>query len=303
MFSRSSMNLGAALLPGCQVILCVASIVLQLVSLPPSYWGTFQAQTEQGTVLERGHFGLWHVCTRRVPFFFEDCEAPITYLMLTPLSTAAGSLAIIHLLVLVAALPLLLVRLVRDLRGSQGELRQLSLAKITVVVVALVLAVIVVILGCMGTDQPAYYQVQRGWAFWVQVAVLVVDMCLVLAVALGNVQQLWQTRNTTQEEAASSYQDDFSETYSNPGFGQRPPVYDAQQRAYDTELPPPMDDDDANGLPPPPPPPPDDDGFPEPVPSMTGSGDDLTYQNPTFEDNSPGVNRRTAVNEPRYENQ
>lgn len=298
------MNLGAALLPGCQAILCLTSIVLQLVSLPPSYWGTFQAQTEQGTVLERGHFGLWQVCSRRVPFFFEDCESPITYLMLTPLSTAAGALAIIHLLVLVAALPLVLVRIVQSLRGGQDGHRGLGLATITVVVVALVLAVIVVILGSMGTDQPSQYQVQRGWAFWIQVAVLVVDMCLVLAVALGNVQQLWMGRNTAQEEAASSYQDDFSETYSNPGFGQRPPVYDAQQRAYDTELPPPIEDDDDNGLPPPPPPPPDDDEeFPAPMPSAIGSGDDLTYQNPTFEDSSPSANRMTAANEPRYENQ
>lgn len=297
------MNLGAALLPGCQAILCLTSIVLQLVSLPPSYWGTFEAQTEQGTVLERGHFGLWQVCSRRVPFFFEDCESPITYLMLTSLSTAAAALAIIHLLVLVAALPLIVVRLVQSLlRGGQDGHRRLGLATTTVVVVALVLAVIVVILGSMGTDQPSNYQVQRAWAFWIQVAILVVDMCLVLAVALGNVQQLWMGRNTAQEEAASSYHDDFSETYSNPGFAQRPAVYDAQQRAYDPQLPPPMDDDD-NGLPPPPPPPPDDEGFPEPMPSVTGLGDDLTYQNPTFADSSPSANRMTAGNEPRYENQ
>lgn len=44
------------------------------------------------------------------------------------------------------------------------------------------------------------------------------------------------------------------------------------------------------------------DGFPELVLSVTGLGDDLTYQNPTFEDNSPSVNRRTVTNDPCYEN-
>lgn len=42
------MNVGAALLPGCEAILCFINIILQLVSLPPSHWGTFQGLTEFG---------------------------------------------------------------------------------------------------------------------------------------------------------------------------------------------------------------------------------------------------------------
>ncbi|KAH6924372.1 hypothetical protein HPB50_016325 [Hyalomma asiaticum] len=139
MFRSVSMNLGAAVLPGCQAILCFINIVLQLVSLPPSYWGTFVAQTNQGAILERGHFGLWYVCSERVPFFFEDCEAPITYLRLTGLSTAAGALAIIHLLVLFGALPLIIIRVVQSVRNIEDgclDVRFLCLAKTTVTVIA-----------------------------------------------------------------------------------------------------------------------------------------------------------------------
>ncbi|XP_075531184.1 uncharacterized protein LOC142564177 [Dermacentor variabilis] len=318
MFRSASMNLGAVALPGCQAILCFINIVLQLVSLPPSYWGTYIAKTDQGAILERGHFGLWYVCSQRVPFFFEDCEAPITYLRLTGLSTAAGALAIIHLLILFGALPLIVIRLVQSIRNIEDgclDVRFLCLAKTTVTVVALILAVIVVILGSMGTDQPAYYEVQQGWAFWVQVVILIIDIFLVLVGALENIQ-LWKLQN--MQEAAntgtSSYQDDFSETYSNPGFG-RQPVYDVQQRAYDTELPAPppsppaeLEDSDFNGstagLPPPPPLPPpgdNDNGYPEPD-AGSRNGADLTYQNPTFEDSSPSTQRRTANNEPRYGN-
>lgn len=311
------MNLGAAVLPGCQAILCFLSIVLQLVSLPPSYWGTFTAKTNRGTVLERGHFGLWYVCSEHVPFFFEDCKSPITYLRLTGLSTAAGALAIVHLLFLLGAFPLILVRMVQSIRNIEDgclEVRFLCLAKTTVTVVALVLAVIVVILGSMGTDHPDNYEVLQGWAFWIQVVILIIDIFLVLVGALENIQ-LWKLQNMQQAANASgsSYQDDFSETYSNPGFG-RQPVYDVQQRAYDSELtvpPPPAalsEGSDFNGstagLPPPPPLPPpgdddDDNGYPEPIPS---NGADLTYQNPTFEDASPSAQRRTVNNEPRYGN-
>lgn len=128
--------------------------------------------------------------------------------------------------------------------------------------------------------------------------------------------QLWKLQNMQEAANAgtSSYQDDFSETYSNPGFG-RQPVYDVQQRAYDTELPappppPPVESEESDfngstaGLPPPPPLPPpgdSDDGYPEPITGPRG-GDDLTYQNPTFEDSSPGAQRRTANSEPRYGN-
>ncbi|XP_077494255.1 uncharacterized protein LOC144104896 [Amblyomma americanum] len=317
MFRSFSMNLGAAVLPGCQAILCFFNIVLQLVSLPPSYWGTFTAKTDQGAVLERGHFGLWYVCSEHVPFFFEDCESPLTYLRLTGMSTAAGALAIIHLLFLLGAFPLILMRTVQAIRSIQDgclDVHFLCLAKTTVTVIGLVLAVIVVILGSMGTDHPSNYEVLQGWAFWIQVVILIIDIFLVLVGALENIQ-LWKLQN--MQEAANtggggSYQDDFSETYSNPGFG-RQPVYDAQQRAYDNELPVPpppavpSEGSDFNGstagLPPPPPLPPpggdEDSGYPEPIPA---NGADLTYQNPTFEDASPGAQRRNVNNEPRYGN-
>ncbi|XP_029848256.2 uncharacterized protein LOC8030481 [Ixodes scapularis] len=336
------MNVGAALLPGCEAILCFINIILQLVSLPPSHWGTFQGLTEFGSVLERGHFGLWWVCAERVPFFFEDCDSPSSRLSLTGLSTAAGVLAVFHLLALLGFLPLALIRVVqlaRNLDEGCFDARFMCLTKITVAVVALVLAVVVVVLGSMGTEQPRFYQVQRDWAFWIQVVILVIDIFLVLICALENIQ-FWRLQ--TMREAAtasSSYRegDDFSETYSNPNFDRGPPApYPAQvpqerqpagsqppyepQPTYDSQPtynPQPTygaqrDDDDENGstamLPPPPPPPPLEGNGTDGIVSSgsrtvisVNNGADLTYQNPTFEERSP-TQRRRPNGEPRYGN-
>lgn len=172
----------------------------------------------------------------------------------------------------------------------------------------MILAVLVVVLGSMGTEQPKYYHVQRGWAFWVQVVILVVDIFLVLLCSLENIQ-FWKLQTLRDNATSSSYRDDFSETYSNPNFGREPP--------YDPE---PNLDSNQNGstaaLPPPPPLPPEDE-VPEDNDNRVNNdgilssgsrtviavnGNDLTYQNPTFEESSPNEERRRVNVEPRYGN-
>lgn len=219
------MNATVAILPGCQAVLCFLAIILQLVSLPASYWGTFAAKYDYGAAFERGHFGLWTVCSERVPYFYEDCKSMDTYLKLTQHSAAAGIIAVIHLLCLLSFLPLAVIRVVQLVRNIQDGCivaRVICLAKISVAVTAMTLAVVVVILSTFGTDQPKFYDVDRGWAFWLQVMVLVVDIFLVLVCSLENIQ-FWRLQAMQEAAASGSYrEDDFSETYSNPNVD-RPP--------------------------------------------------------------------------------
>ncbi|XP_064489820.1 uncharacterized protein LOC135401374 isoform X2 [Ornithodoros turicata] len=224
------MSASVAILPGCQALLCFLAIILQLVSLPASYWGTFAAKYDYGSVFERGHFGLWTVCSERIPFFYEDCNSLDTYLKLTGHSSAAGIIGVVHLLCLLVFLPLAVVRVVQVMRNLEDGCiiaRVMCLTKITVAAVTLTLAVVVVILSSIGTDQPGFYEVQKGWAFWVQVVVLVVDIFLVLICSLENIQH-WRLQTLQEAATSSNYQDDdFSETYSNPNFDQ--PPYDPRQ--------------------------------------------------------------------------
>lgn len=207
-----------AIFPICAVLLCLLSLLLQLIILPSSHWGEYSARKDRGNQEEFGHYGLWNICFRKGPHIVLDCDRLDTFFQRPPNIEAAGYIAIIHILLLLVFLPFAVIRIIQITKKTSKFIirpNRLCIIKVTLAFILVVFAILTAVLCSIGENRYVDYVVEKGWAFWIQIFILVVDIFLGLVCALENIQY-WQQQ--TFEAATRDPEGEFSETYGNPTF-------------------------------------------------------------------------------------
>ncbi|XP_076332310.1 uncharacterized protein LOC143237204 isoform X1 [Tachypleus tridentatus] len=212
------MGASYAILPVLAVLLSLITIILELVALPLSYWAYFEARGDLGNEKEEGHYGFWTLCSLRAPHFTVDCDPLDTFFKLPPHSGVAGALGITHLLIETLFFIFAVLRVIQVVNNAPNiclRPKIICLVKVTLSVVLVFLVILVVILVSVGENQLHDYIVWKGAGFWLEVAVLVLNVLLTLTCAFENIQY-WQLANL--EAATRDPMGDMAETYGNPSF-------------------------------------------------------------------------------------
>ncbi|XP_067123474.1 uncharacterized protein [Centruroides vittatus] len=207
-----------AIFPVCAILLCLLSLLLQIIILPSSHWGEYSARKDRGNQEEVGHYGLWNLCFRKGQRIIIDCDQLDTFFRRPPHIEAAGYIAIIHILLLLTFLPFAVIRIIQIIKKTSKFVirpNRLCIIKVTLSFIIVIFAILTTVLASIGENRFVDYVVDKGWAFWVQIFILVVDIFLGLVCALENIQY-WQQQ--TFEAATRDPEGEFSETYGNPTF-------------------------------------------------------------------------------------
>ncbi|XP_067123481.1 uncharacterized protein [Centruroides vittatus] len=165
-----------AIFPVCAILLCLLSLLLQIIILPSSHWGEYSARKDRGNQEEVGHYGLWNLCFRKV---------------------------------------IRIIQIIKKTSKFVIRPNRLCIIKVTLSFIIVIFAILTTVLASIGENRFVDYVVDKGWAFWVQIFILVVDIFLGLVCALENIQY-WQQQ--TFEAATRDPEGEFSETYGNPTF-------------------------------------------------------------------------------------
>lgn len=208
-----------AILPVCAVAVSLFSFVLQFIALPSDEWGHFSTRKIRGIPEERGHFGLWRLCSLKNRETTEVCVHPedTTYQLPTH-ANAAGALSIIHLILIGSFVVLAIIRVLQITKHSPDlylGTKRLCVVKVCIALICVVLSISVSILASVGEGRFRQYNVFKGWAFWVQILIISVDIVLLLVCAFENIQY-WQIRMI--EPPPPDPTDDYPETFITPDY-------------------------------------------------------------------------------------
>ncbi|GFU98530.1 uncharacterized protein TNCV_3653611 [Trichonephila clavipes] len=210
-----------SILPVCAVLVSCLCFILQFVVLPSDEWGHFENRRIRGIREERGHFGLWRVCSTKQSV--ETC-VPHENTQLPTHGVAAGVLSIFHLLLITCFLGLSTVRLLQIVRRAPDlylGTKRLCIAKVGVAVTCVILSISVSILASAGEGTFKHLNVFKGWAFWIQIVIISVDIVLLLVCAFENIQY-WQVRMV--EAPPPDPTDLFPETFIVPDYEAETPT-------------------------------------------------------------------------------
>ncbi|KAG8190659.1 hypothetical protein JTE90_001268 [Oedothorax gibbosus] len=208
-------------LPMCAVVVGTLCFVLQFVVLPSDEWGHFMSRRIRGVPVERGHYGLWRLCSSKASG--GECVHPDSFPGLPTQAKGAGATALLHLLATAAFAALALVRVAQVVRKKPDMVigtRRLLFVKVAVALAMVVMSISVCILASVGEGTFKQYEVYKGWAFWIQIVIVSVDIVLLLVCAFENIQW-WQMRMT--EPPPPDPADLFPETFITPDYDMPPP--------------------------------------------------------------------------------
>ncbi|CAG2171751.1 unnamed protein product [Oppiella nova] len=134
--------------PLSQVILWFISFVFQLIALFADYWGYFEAKTDQGLPQEKGHYGLWGICSIKAPVYRDDCDPLDTFFRPPHHMVVAGVVASLQTLLFALFLPFL-----KSISREQFIFK---------------------------TSAAENYHITNGWAFWLEVTALVINISIIM---------------------------------------------------------------------------------------------------------------------------
>ncbi|XP_015920112.1 uncharacterized protein [Parasteatoda tepidariorum] len=261
----------------CSLIVVVITFLLQLIALTTSWWSTYSAKTELGKPREEGHYGLWVLCSTKAPRHKEDCDPLDTFFQVPIYCQIAGILAVIHLLLVLALLPLELVWAAHFFRNLQNlKPKVLCIAKVAAAVLASILSVLVALLISISENSQQEYRVQKGWSFWIQIFVICMDVMIVLLYLIEN-RRFWKQLIQQQVDPEGK----GAETYGNPTFDADSPDL---RRNYITNgavsftL---TSGQPYNAH--------EDEKVPTPELEKKGDFNSLAYENESYQENSPGA--------------
>ncbi|GIY89134.1 uncharacterized protein CEXT_704971 [Caerostris extrusa] len=206
-----------SILPVCAVLVSGLCFILQFVVLPSDEWGHFSSRRIRGVKEERGHFGLWRVCSTKNRGA-EECVAPRRAPSFPPTRAAAGVFSIFHLLLIACFLGLSAVRILQIVQRAPDlylGTKRLCIAKVGVALTCVVISISVSILASVGEGTFKHLNVFKGWAFWIQIVIISVDIVLLLVCAFENIQY-WQVRMV--EPPPPDPTDLFPETFIVPDY-------------------------------------------------------------------------------------
>ncbi|CAL1285515.1 unnamed protein product [Larinioides sclopetarius] len=204
-----------SILPVCAILVSGLCFILQFIVLPSDEWGHFSSRRIRGIKEERGHFGLWRVCSTKKNI--EICVPPESTELPTH-GAAAGVLSIFHLLLLACFLGLSVVRILQIVKRAPDlylGTKRLLTTKVGVALTCVVLSISVSILASVGEGTFKHLNVFKGWAFWIQIVIISVDIVLLLVCAFENIQY-WQVRMV--EPPPPDPTDLFPETFIVPDY-------------------------------------------------------------------------------------
>lgn len=245
------------------LLLDLATLLLQLSALTTTWWAVFSARTDLGKPKEEGHYGLWTLCTTKAPHWTEDCDPLYTFFQAPPYLLVSAILGTGHLLILLSLLvleSLWTVLMVRNEPGLCLKPRTLSITKVSFAFISVFVAILIAIFASVGETRQEEYFVQKGWSFWMQIAVIVASLLITLACVIEN-WRFWQLglRQDIDPEGTQA------ETYGNPTFDPDSPEVSRHVVTY-TET----------------------SGYPY---ELKNGEVTLTYENASYQEHSPGARR------------
>ncbi|XP_054716095.1 uncharacterized protein LOC129225650 [Uloborus diversus] len=208
-----------AILPICAVIVSSLSFVFQFIALPSDEWGHFATRKIRGIPDEKGHFGLWRLCSTKGGSYVEDCVHPEDTTYQLPIyANAAGAVSIFHLLIMASFIGLAIIRIIQISREAPDlyiGTKRLCIVKVAVALICVILSITVSILASVGEGNIRQFNVFKGWAFWIQILIISVNIVLLLVCAFENIQY-WQVRMI--EPPPPDPTDQFPETFITPDY-------------------------------------------------------------------------------------
>lgn len=208
-----------AILPVCAVIVSFFCFILQFIVLPSDEWGHFSSRKIRGVREEKGHFGLWRLCSTKSGESVEVCVHPedSSYQLPTH-ANAAGAVSILHLILIASFVVLAVIRVLQISKNAPDlylGTKRLCIVKVAVALICVVLSISVSILASVGEGRFRQFNVFKGWAFWIQIVIISVDIVLLLVCAFENIQY-WQIRMV--EPAPPDPTDVYPETFITPDY-------------------------------------------------------------------------------------
>ncbi|KFM58744.1 hypothetical protein X975_18746, partial [Stegodyphus mimosarum] len=208
-----------AILPLCAVIVGFFCFVLQFIALPSDEWGHFSTRKIRGIPEEKGHYGLWRLCSTKGNSPVETCVYPedTTY-QLPTYANAAGAISIIHLILIASFVVLAVIRVLQISKNAPDlylGTKRLCIVKVAVALICVILSITVSILASVGEGRFRQFNVFKGWAFWIQILIISVDIVLLLVCAFENIQY-WQVRMV--EPPPPDPTDLYPETFITPDY-------------------------------------------------------------------------------------
>ncbi|XP_042911129.1 uncharacterized protein [Parasteatoda tepidariorum] len=166
---------------------------------------------------ESGHFGLWRLCstTRGT----ESCVHPDDSPLQLPTHAAwAGALSLIHLFLIASFVVLAIIRVIQVFKDTPDlylGTKRLCVVKVGVALTCVVIAISVSILASVGDGTFRQFNVYKGWAFWIQIVIVSVDIVMLLVCAFENIQY-WQIRMVEPPQPDPT--DVYPETFISPDY-------------------------------------------------------------------------------------
>lgn len=154
---------------------------------------------------ERGSYGFWTICSNVHSINLGiswNCDPINTMFRSPPLMSTAGVLAIIHIVLIVLFFPFCILRLLQVLRDRNDLLMSpatIGIIKVSLAILSAIFAALVLVLTTVREEaaeqtviyrMTAYkhYTISKSWAFWLEVAVISIEVPLVIFCAIENTQ-------------------------------------------------------------------------------------------------------------------
>lgn len=207
---------GSVFLPSSVLVWVTVTFVLQVLALTTTWWATYTARVDLGKGEEKGHYGLWTLCSTKAPHWVEDCDLLDTFFQMPRYSRLSGIVGILHLVLLLILLPLGSMRTVQIIRNVPDwgiKPNILCIIKVSVAFVCVILAMLVAILISLGEDKSKEYTVKKSWSFWVQVSVIAADVITTFVCVTESIRY-WQEHMRDNSDPTGAR----AETYGNPSF-------------------------------------------------------------------------------------
>ncbi|GIY24821.1 uncharacterized protein CEXT_610351 [Caerostris extrusa] len=155
------------------LLLVLSAFLLQLLALTTTWWAVFASRTDLGKPKEDGHYGLWAVCSTKAPHWTEDCDPLDTFFQVPPLLQISIATGILHLLLLLALVPLEFLCALRKIKTAPEACltqKKMCIAKLSVASISVICAILSAIFASISENRQSEYFVRKGWSFWLQIS-------------------------------------------------------------------------------------------------------------------------------------